>query len=101
MDEDEYAGAPPRMVIAEQTADAMEEAAAALSLEERFAAITAELMRDEVEVPQALLAFKEASAAHVDQLRCGGRAARRRTRARPCGPSSTRLLRRDRRALPP
>ncbi|KAI8477109.1 MAG: 107-domain-containing protein [Monoraphidium minutum] len=65
--DDEYAGAPPRLVAAE--VDVGEEAAAALSLEERFAVITQELMRDEVDVSEALLAWKDASTSHVGQLR--------------------------------
>ena len=57
---DEYAGAPPLLLSAEQH-DGGEEAAA-LSLEERFAAITHELMCDQINVGEALLGFGPAAA---------------------------------------
>jgi hypothetical protein len=72
--DDAYAGAPPRLRAADAP-DAGEDAAEALSLEERFAGITQALMRDEVDVAEALLGFQDACAAHVDRLRCAATAA--------------------------
>ncbi|KIY95383.1 Nuclear pore complex protein [Monoraphidium neglectum] len=71
VDDDEYAGAPPLLVVGEQLQQQEEadDAAAALSLEDRFAGIVQELMRDEVDVAEALLAFKEVSTSQVEQLR--------------------------------
>jgi hypothetical protein len=77
VDDDEYAGAPPLLVVGEQLQQQEEadDAAAALSLEDRFAGIVQELMRDEVDVAEALLAFKEVSTSQVEQLRCGANCA--------------------------
>lgn len=74
VDGDEYAGAPPRLMAAEVAAGGAgivgADDTAALSLEERFAAVTQELMRDEVDVAEALLAFKDACAGYVAHIRC-------------------------------
>jgi hypothetical protein len=69
VDGDDYAGAPPLLRAAEQQ-DGGADAAAALSLEERFATITQELMQDGVNVAEAILGYKDACAAYVDHLRC-------------------------------
>jgi hypothetical protein len=93
--DEEYAGAPPRLLLGLtgeqphqlQHTDDGDAAAAALSLEERFAAITVDLMRDEINVGDALLALEESCAAHAEQLRCaaGARAARLGAAAGGCG----------------
>jgi hypothetical protein len=87
--DNEYAGAPPRLLLglAEhqqlQHADDADAAAAALSLEERFASVVQELMRDEINVGDALLAMKESCAAYAEHLRYA---------ARPWAPSRAALL---------
>lgn len=97
MEEDEYVGAPPRLVAMEQQVDADD--AAALSLEERFAVITQELMCDEVNVAEALLAFKDACAAYTEHLRyarsapCSHERRRMGTQtAASCAPGSTFII---------
>lgn len=101
LDVEEYAGAPPLLLAAEQQDGGAGEDAAALSLEESFARVVHQLMCDHVTVPQALLEFKLACEAHAAQLRCARAGARQRRGGRTAPAAGAAALRPPPTPFPP